>query len=279
MVRGLVWLATVAAMGESARAQEALFLEPASAVVARGERVELTAAVGVGGGEGVARAWPAERIHHFFARTAWTQENRDTLAAGQDGLTAGWAAELPGVMVLGCDLSPRVEVVPGESFSAFVGRVLPSSRRAAFGALPAAGEVSVRRVESAKALVRVEAAGEQPVSVATSKTGQAVEIRPLMDPTALAPGGDLLLKIYAAIPGPAAGVVLATNTTTGESLSVETDDTASANLTIPSAGRWRVEFHAVMPIADEDAQWLIHTATLTFDVAGGAPHETGEVTK
>jgi hypothetical protein len=279
MVRGLVWLAAVAATGVGARAQEALFLEPASAVVARGEQIELTASAA-----GVARAWPAERIHHFFARTAWTQENRDTLAGdGEDGLTAGWTAELPGVMVLGCDLSPRVEVVTASSFSAFVGRVLPSSRRAAFGALPAAGEVSVRRVESAKALVRVEAAGEQPVSIATSKTGQAVEIRPLMDPTALAPGGDLLLKIYAAIPGPAAGVVLATNTTTGESLSVETDDSASANLTIPSAGRWRVEFHAVMPIEDEDAQWLIHTATLTFDVvgdpAGGASHETGEVTK
>lgn len=276
-----MWCAAVlAATAGSALGQEARFLEPAGAPVALGEAVGLSMVA-----DGAPQAWPTGGMTHFFARTAWTQENRDTLdaAEGEPG-AARWTTELPGVLMLGCEFAPRVETVSAESFGAFLGRALPASRRGAAGAgLAATGEIAVRRVESAKTLVRVVAEGEQPVSIATSKTGQAVEIRPLVDPTTLVPGGDLLVKIYAAIPGPAAGLVLATNTTTGELLSVETDDSATANLTIPSAGRWRVEFHAVIPIEDEEAQWLIHTATLTFDVggdlAGGASQETGEVTK
>ena len=112
--------------------------------------------------------------------------------------------------------------------------------------------------------------------MATSKTGQAVEIRPLFDPTAIEPGGDLPVKIYAQIPGPAEGLVLGTNTTTGETISVPTGTDATAVLTISHAGRWRLEFHAVVPAEEQDATWLIHSATLSFEVAGD---QDGEVTK
>lgn len=274
MQRRNIIAAVLAASAGCAAAQEARFLEPASAAVSLGDRV------GISVFEGAARrAWPGERIAHFLARTAWTQDNRDTLEAepapaGDLTTSAAWTADRPGVLLLGLDLEPAVETVGAEAFGRFVARALPAERREAIAsALPEGGEVSVRRVESAKSLVRVSADGAEPVSIANSKTGQAVEIRPLLDPTILTPGGDLPIKIYAVIPGPAGGVVIATNTTTGESFPVALADDASANLNIPSAGRWRLEFHAVAPDDTGEADWLVHTATLTFEV------RTGEATR
>ncbi|MCC7387873.1 MAG: hypothetical protein IT431_03805 [Phycisphaerales bacterium] len=270
MQRRRIIAAVLAASAGCAAAQEARFLEPDSATVGLGDRVGISVFEG-----GAARAWPAERVAHFLARTAWTQDNRDTLEAlpalGKAGVPgAVWTADRPGVLLLGLDLKPGLETVGVEAFGRFLARALPAERRGAITpALPEGGEVSVRRVESAKALVRVSAEGAEPVSIATSKTGQAVEIRPLLDPTMLTPGGDLPLKIYGAIPGPAGGVVTATNTTTGESFPVALTEDATANLTIPSAGRWRVEFHAVAPDETGEADWLVHTATLTFEVRAG----------
>lgn len=267
-------VAALAAGAGCAWAQQARFLEPGAPTVALGAAVTLTLVEGEADG-----AWPAERIGHFFARTAWTQDNRDTLdatpAAGDGVPTASWPADRPGVLLLGFELDEAVETVPAGSFGAFLGRVLPTERRALLGAaLPADGEVSVRRVESAKALVRVSSGGPEPVSIATSKTGQAVELRPLLDPTRLSPGGDLPVKVYAEIPGPADGLILATNSTTGESFVGATREDATANLTIPSAGHWRLEFHAVVPDDAGEADWIVHTATLTFHIAAG-----GEVAK
>lgn len=292
MLRECVSLLAVAA--SCTLAQEALFLEPADATVAVGDGVLFSA---VAGNE--AQAWPTDRVEHFFARTAWTQENRDTLEAGETltplGAQGGvdvplgaeavetiavWPAELPGVLMLGCDFSPRLETVGADSFRAFVERVLPTSRVAGLGLIPAEGEVTIRRVESVKALVLVEAEGAHPASIATSKTGQVVEIRALFDPTAVAIGSDLAVKVYAALPGPAEGVVIATNTTTGEVTRAITNASATAVITITGAGRWQLEFHAVSSIDDSEAAWEVHTATLTFDVAGVEDGTNeGEVTK
>ena len=278
----VIW-AVLAASASCAMAQEAVFLTPAEGSVALGEVVEFSAAAGE-----KRLAWPTERVEHFFARTAWTQENRDTLAAGKAGETpaplgidsdetiAVWPAALPGVLMLGCDFAPRLETVSAESFRTFVDRVLPASRRTAMGPIPSEGEVALRRVESAKALVEVEAAGERPVSIATSKTGQVVEIRLLMDPLHAEVGSDIAVRVYSEIPGPKEGVVIATNTTTGEVTRVLTNDSATANITVSAPGRWRVEFHAVVLEESGDADWAVHTATVTFDVAGASD---GEVTK
>ena len=55
--------------------------------------------------------------------------------------------------------------------------------------------VRVRRVESATTMVRVPTPDGRALSSATamSKTGQAVEIRPLFDPTVLRVGRDIPL--------------------------------------------------------------------------------------
>lgn len=258
-----------------AAGQQARFAEPAAAAVAQGDPVSL-ALVDADG----ARPWTEHQAEYFLARTAWSQENRDVvpLAPLSRGLEATWVADEPGVLLLGADLVPREETVGVGSFASFIERVLPATRRRALDGLLVAddpeGTVIVRRVESCKALVRVEAGDAEPVSIATSKTGQVVEIRPLMDPTAIVPGGDLAVRVYSRVPGPADGLVIATNVTTGETVRARTNETSLAVIPIGNAGRWRLEFHAIEPLEDaaEDdaegtAEWAVHTATLTFDVA------------
>lgn len=273
----LVVLMATAAMGQQAR-----FAEPAAAEVARGEAVSLSLVDADG-----AQSWTEHGAEYFLARTAWSQDNRDAVPVAplSRGLEATWVAGEPGVLLLGVDLAARDETVSTGSFVSFVERVLPASRRGALGGLLATddpeGMVVVRRVESCKALVRVEEGDDAPVSIATSKTGQVVEIRPLMDPTAIVPGSDLAVRVYSRVPGPADGLVIATNVTTGETVRAPTNATSLAVIPIGEAGRWRLEFHAVEPAeagADTDeegtAEWTVHTATLTFDV--GEMPEAGE---
>ncbi|MFG0259085.1 MAG: hypothetical protein ACF8LK_01925, partial [Phycisphaerales bacterium JB041] len=216
------------------------------------------------------------------------QVTRDALPVAplSGGLGVSWVASEPGVLLLGADLEPRDETVSSGSFASFLERVLPASRRAALAGLLEAdgprGDVKVHRVESWKALVRVEARDAEPVSIATSKTGQAVEIRPLMDPTAIVPGSDLAVRVYSRVPGPADGLVLATNVTTGEVVRAPTNETSLAVVPIDEPGRWRLEFHAVEPreagpAGGDGPEWAVHTATLTFDVvAATKTAEEGE---
>ena len=258
-------LASVAA---AAAGQSATFLVPESAEIGLASPVRLSAVRGAEV-DAAPEPWPAARIAHFFARTAWTQENRDALPPdeGSDA-TVTWPADRPGVLLLGVDLAPEVESIDAASFAAFMERSLGERARDALGALPAQGEVAVLHTESAKAVVRVRAGGATPTSIAASKTGQAVELRPLMDPTILIPGSDLVVKVYARLPGSSGGVITATNTTTGEVARVTTNDESIANIRVGHAGRWRLEFHAAARLegGDAPAAWELHTATLTFDV-------------
>lgn len=255
-----------------AAAQTALYLVPHDAEASRDGAVRLAAHAGID----LAAAplpWPGGRVQHFFARTGSTQENRDDLApAPADETETSWPAREPGILVLGLDLEPALERIDAADFAAFIDRAVGSTPPEGRRALAGVQTVSFVRVESAKALVRV-GGDRQPSPVATSKTGQTVEIRPLMDPTTLLPGSDLAVRLYAKIPGAAGGTLLATNTTTGEQVRATADGFAIANVPIAAAGRWRLEFHAAALNADaaRDAEWVVHTATLTFDV-----HEEGD---
>jgi hypothetical protein len=268
VTRLLIPLLGTLALAWSARAQSALFLLPEATSVELGGAIRLSTVAGTET-EGAPEPWPGDRIAHFFARTASTQENRDDLAH-EEGLetSAVWPAEHGGVLLLGIDLEPVVESVASASFREFVDRTAGETARAALGAIPEAGEIAILHSESAKALLRVEDEAKNIASIATSKTGQPVEIRPLMDPTALRPGADLAVRLHAKGPGGAGGVVIATNTTTGVAVRSVADSSSIANIHIESGGRWRLEFHVVEPNAAEDveAEWIVHTATLTFDV-------------
>ncbi|HZW09999.1 MAG TPA: hypothetical protein VFF69_08855 [Phycisphaerales bacterium] len=268
MKRALALLVSALWPAGPAAAQSALYLVPERATVALGDSVRLAAATGVDP-DAAPGPWPAERIEHFFARTAWTQENRDGLGRAEGSeVVAPWRAAEPGVLLLGIELADATESVPAASFAAFVDHALGETGRAAIGEVPAGGEVALVRRQSAKAVVVVESAGAEPASIATSKAGQAVEIRPLMDPVAARPGSDLAVRLHASIPGAAGGVVIATNTVTGDVVRATADSSSIANVPLGTAGRWRLEFHAVARSGDETARarFEVHTATLTFDV-------------
>lgn len=282
LLRRVLTTGAVLSTATATLGQEARFLEAADGTVAQGDRVSLRFVA-----DQTAQEWSGLGVEYFFARTAWSQENRDAAPVVDDAedLAASWVADEPGVLVLGVDLAPRVDVVSAEGFLAFVRRVLPAARREALdgllGAIAGDGTVAVRRVESGKALVRVEAGGSDPVSIATSKTGQAVEIRPLMDPTVLEVGSDLAVRVYSRVPGPSEGLVIATNAATGEVVRAPTNEFALAVIPIEHAGRWKLEFHAVDvgqsgPASVENnvpADWTVHTATLTFVVPVTASDE------
>lgn len=256
-------------------AQHALFLTPSEARARAGTPVELHTVTTV-----AAMPWPADRTAHFFARTAWTQDNRDRLDApeGQPA-AAAWVADRPGVLMLGIDLAPRVETIEADVFAAFVAHAFSPG---AFGIAPAAegagAPIDVLRIECAKALVWVEPDGPadgppgdtMPDSIATSKTGQPVEIRPLMDPTRLPPSSDLPVRVYASLEGATPGWVIATNATTNESVRTPVDSSLVAHIGLPSAGRWRLEFHALRALDGAGPSYEQHTATLTFDVQEAA---------
>lgn len=294
----LIGPAVIPILATSALGQQAAFLEPASASVKLGEPVQLSVL------DGEARApWPGELIKYFFARTAWTQENRDTLAPDADGgSVATWPTERPGVLMLGMELGAEHTEVDASAFRQYLGRVLDDEARGQLGAVPGTGEVEVVRTATAVALVRVESDGPWPFSVATSEIGMLGQIHPLMDPTTLTPGSDLAVELEAMIPAPGeaernagddadrdgparapggreadgaeagereGGVVIATNTTTGEVVRAVSNQSDSAIIRIAHAGRWRLEFHAVARAGEgPDAPFLVHTTTLTFDVRG-----------
>ncbi|MBK7403258.1 MAG: hypothetical protein IPJ41_01160 [Phycisphaerales bacterium] len=301
------FLAPAIAIGSAALTacgQSAVFLVPESADVDQGAAILLAAVPGTAL-DAMPMPWPAEQLTHFFARTAWTQENRDTLPHEETReAAAGWPAERPGITMLGIELDRESHTVDANTFRAFLRRAVDDEVREELGALPQSGNVTYVQTGTAIALVRVLGEGPEPVSIATSETGLPGEIHALMDPTKLTPGSILAVELDGRIPtngplvrdraielgraedpdederanrGPEGrkpraeeeegGVLIATNATTGESVRAVANESGTAIVPIAHAGRWRLEFHTVNRAgAGAGAQFFVHTTTMTFDV-------------
>jgi hypothetical protein len=218
-------------------------------------------------------AWPADIMDWFFVRATGTQENlhkeRLQPAQKQDDFIA---VTLPqsGAALIGFDTRPAVTQITGRDLQTFLSRYielasLPGGR----ARLSANTAVKVRRVESTKTLVRVRTEDGQRSHSATaqSKSGQAVEIRPLADPTMPMVGGDLPVRVYVG-GGKKVGVrVLATSVTAGKTQQLTSDSSGAVHFPITHPGLWRVEFHHAEPLKDDPAaDWAIYSATLTFEV-------------
>jgi hypothetical protein len=136
------------------------------------------------------------------------------------------------------------------------------------------GVVRVRRIEASKAIVRAtpQPEGLHHSTIVTAKRGERAEIRPLFDPTMLEPESVFPVRVYTEGDGAKGATVIATHVETGAEHRVVADDKAIAILTLDRPGAWRVEFHVATPAApeDADADWVVYSATLSFDVIGGA---------
>ncbi|MEE8466855.1 MAG: hypothetical protein V3T22_00270, partial [Planctomycetota bacterium] len=137
------------------------------------------------------------------------------------------------------------------------------------GAPPSAAAlpVRVRRLESMKLLLRPEGGGQVrvPSAVLMAKTGQAVELRPLADPTTVSPGSDLPLRVYT-ISGETQGLTItALHEPSGARRQVVTGPGGTAHLRIHAAGRWILEVHQVLELAGaRGADFELRSATLSF---------------
>lgn len=269
----LAWLGAALVLGAAAgvQGQGAEYLWPDAFQARVGDTVTLSVQrEDAGAGPGMLRAgsWP-ERFEWFFIRVAGIQDNRTAVATvgGPDApAAAAVALETPGVTMFALDWEPEVLTMDGQALARLV-----ASRTTAKERPRVDRPVRVRHIRSAKALVRVRAMGAQPPDAATavSKSGQAVEIRPIFDPTVAMVGSDVGIRLYAgdSIAGAKATAV---HVPTGRVQEVSTNDKGIGNIRITGPGAWRVRFQHAAPVAgDPEADWVLHTATLTFEAPAG----------
>jgi len=239
------WI-VVLASAPGALAQEAALLRPQ--------------AFSVGVGESVKLAFPADRLDHLFVRAGGTQANIHRVDPGDDGRVA-LRMERADASLIGVTFRPVVVEMLRADMEAIVG----ADHRA--GA-PADKGVRVRRVECAAALVRV--VGEGPITpsiTATSKAGLDVEIRPLVDPTAMRAAGDVPVRVY--LDGEARGGVrlAATHESSGRVVELTSNPSGTAVLRVDGPGVWRIEVRISRRLeGDAEAEWEVRTGALVFEV-------------
>lgn len=206
-------------------------------------------------------AWP-EAVKRIFVRSPGFQENLSSdeaprPAAGQQSIAL--ALEHPGVTLVGIDLTPRDLDWPVESFRALPGAAANSL------ALPDSGTVRATLIECANSIVRVGSGPGSTETVGTSKAGQVVEIRPLMDPASTPVGSDILLKVYIRGDAVKDAIVTATNASTGEVQEVNFAPAGAGFFHVASPGLWRLEFRKAIRTEKEiQPTWTVYSATLTF---------------
>ncbi len=221
----------------------------------------LTAVIETGEIGAVRQATEPGRVAHLFVRGDGTQENIEDAAAirAADG---GYGLPLPptGGALLGVDLAPAISRAPVEQLRA----------RSAFATLtPAATGPRVRIVQSAKSIVRV-GDSSAPSAIVTSKTGQAVEIRALVDPSA---GyiGDVPLRIYVNGDKCGVGSLRVTNATRGETTTLELRPDGFSHFRLDQPGVYHVEFESLQEgDSGAESEWVLYSATLSFESLGGA---------
>lgn len=225
-------------------------------------------------------AWPRRDVAWFFVRAAGTQQNlEDPRLGGPDGESVLVELAEPDVALIGMDRRPWVESVPGARFREFLERDLAASALPAEWKTRAAADVlRVRHIESAKLLVRVArtVGGKLEASVtASSKAGQRTEIRPLVDPTAMAVGSDLPLRISWSDSADVDARIVARQVS-AVIAQVASTQKGTGWFTVTAPGQWQVEIHRAKWLAsDPDADWELESATLCFVVPPAAKSARG----
>jgi hypothetical protein len=241
------------------------FLTPQQFIGNRGDSVPVRL---LGGAARSAQpvAWPDD-VSLMLVRGGGTQENQHDVrpAAARDDFVRV-TLNHPDVTLVGIDRRPILLDLSGAELRDFTLR--HTSGRVAT-ALPLEDQtLRVRHTLSSKTYIRAVADGRPATAsaLAVAKTGQPVELLPLIDPTLAHVGSDLPVIAYADS-GKIAGVqVLATHVPSGKTTGFVADSGGSGWFRITDSGLWRVEFHYVRTITDAAADWAIDSATLSFEV-------------
>lgn len=261
----------------SARAQSVRFLRPDHHQLVAGNGVLLRLESEIGARRELTD-WSGGDVAWFFSRIAGTQENHDAGSAlfrtGRKDGSVTIALQHPGVALVGLDLKPRIERVPGSELRTFldrrVGNVMVSVHDPDKTTLPDSNEIlRVRRFESCKLLLRVvDQDGNLSSSAdAQGKSGQRAEIRPLADPLAVRVDRDLPVRIYLPF-GAKQARVLARHISSGRIQEFVTGPEGTGHFRVDAAGSWTIEAHGVRRLAggDPHADYEITSATLAFEV-------------
>jgi hypothetical protein len=262
------------AAGLASAAQPAVsFLSASKYTVTLGESLTLRFDVGAAK-DAQPVPWPSGEVSWLFVRAGPTQENRHDVRPerAQDNCIS-LKIEQPGVTLIGADQRPIRHEVTAAELRAFLSRNAARDQGGQVDGLGPDAKLRVRQVTSAKALIRVQDQSGRvlPSAVATSKTGQAVEIRPHFDPTAARVGSDIAVTVYVDGDKRTGAKVQATSVATGKTEAFVTDASGSGHFRVTDPGLWRVEAHYAQPPAGEpSADWVIYSATLTFEATEGA---------
>ncbi len=176
--------------------------------------------------------------------------------------------------MIGLDLRPSIESIDPAAFRAFLESHAAPSCLTLLDRVDDA-PLRVKRLESTKAFIQVLDAQGKPVEsgaseTPASKSGQHVEVRTLMDPTAAAIGSDIPCRVYEKGDAVAGGRILATHVATNITQSAIADAKGIVSFRLSDLGEWRLEFHHAEALKDDpEASLVLYSATLTFN-AGGA---------
>ncbi len=241
------------------------YLEARTYALAKGEPLTLTWKTGEG-----ALAWPEGLLRHVLVRTLGEQTNADSIPAS-DGVMADVPSESTGVVMAGVMLAPATVRPDGNDLA-----------RLEAASAPVRAGTNVTLVRCAKVLARLddEQTRGRRSPIATSKTGQPAEIRPLMDPTVAAVGSDVPLRVYAGLSA-RGGAALRARLVKGageDAAAGDSDQTLVADgsgiaiFHVTRPGVWVIEYETVMevqPVVHEPGEAGVMTwyqVTLSFEV-------------
>lgn len=205
-------------------------------------------------------------VEYLFVRGHAGQENLDRPTPDAAGNLSATLPD-PGAVLIGYDLAPWTHVLTQADLDLLADEVFAGYA----GARPAPG-AKVRRVVCGKILTRAMDQNPEPSSVATSKTGQAAELRPYFDPTLTMVGGHMPFRMY--IDGDKAPRVKLRAWPAGggaaQTVTASKDGFATIVLTAP--GEWRVTFDALRSSTKEDAEgrsietnWTWYRGEIAFE--------------
>lgn len=216
--------------------------------------------------------WRDADVGWSMLRTNGTQENSDAAPRAPGAGIGTIQTKLRGAAVAGVDFKPREVRLDAASLRKFAAEranaELPESVKT--GPL-------VRVVQSCKTIVRFGDCPPAQDGNVSGKTGQQVEIRPIVDPSGVGIGSDVPLVAYVQGDRQGNARVIATHLATGETQECITNSSGIATFRLDRAGPWRVEFHHLVKVpnpAPDTPEWTLWSASLTFE-AGPSKAEAG----